>query len=170
MSETRTNHKTKIDWRWLVVTYCFLVLFHLLPTFLLASDFKELFLTNGIWRFIFWPTFLAASDFMKFFLTSGIWRVIIWTGGGIILVTGYVGRRAIARTILEPGIAAMLYMATLIAASSNIRAIPASGLRLIGLLTALLLIALLLGCFGGAFGRWMKWRSEKGTTVGENSQ
>jgi len=144
MNDTRTFHLTKINWRWQVVTYCFLVLFHLLPS-LLASGLEQFFLLNGAWRFI------------------------LWAGGGIVLVSAYVGRRSTGITILEPGIASMLYMATLIPAVSNIRYINASGYRIVGLLVALLLIAFLVGCFGAAAGEWLQARKERRQEAGQNS-
>jgi hypothetical protein len=144
MNDTQTLRLTKIDWRWLVVTYCFLVLFHLLPS-LLASSLQQFFLSNGTWRFI------------------------LWAGGGIALVSAYVGRRSTGITILEPGIAAMLYMATLIPTASNIHDINATGSRLIGLLVALHLIAFLVGCFGAAAGEWLQVRNEKEHLHTENS-
>lgn len=143
MNDKQTFHLNNIDWRWLVVTYCFLVLFHLLPS-------------------------LLASGLQEFFLSRGTWRFILWSGGGIALVSAYVGRRSIGITILEPGIASMLYMATLIPTTSNIRAINASGYRLVGLLVALILIALLAGCFGAAVGEWLQVRREKVQRLDEN--
>lgn len=136
MTDTRTFHLTKIDWRWLIVTYCFLVLFHLLPS-------------------------LLASDFWQFFILKGIWRFVLWAGCGILIVSVYVARRSAGITILEPGIASMLYMATLIPTMSDTRDIHATGYRLVGLLVALLLIALLVGCFGAAAGEWLQIRREK---------
>lgn len=136
MSNLRTFHLAKIDWRWLVVTYSFLVLFHLLPS-------------------------LLASDMWQFFFSKGMWRFVLWAAGGIFLVSAYVGRRSAGITILEPGIASMLYMATLIPTMSKIRDIHATGYRLIGLLVALHLIAFLVGCFGAAAGEWLQIRREK---------
>jgi len=136
MNDTRTLRLTKIDWRWLVVTYCFLVLFHLLPSLLELT----------LWQFM---------------SSLGIWRFAVWTGCGIALVSGYVGYRSTGITILEPGIAAMLYMATVIPTMSKIRDIPATGYRLIGLLVALHLIAFLVGGFGAAVGNWLKTRRER---------
>jgi len=144
MNDTRTLRLTKIDWRWLVVTYCFLVLFHLLPSLLELT----------LWQLL---------------LSPGIWRFALWTGGGIALVSAYVGYRSIGVTILEPGIASMLYMATLIPTVSHIRYISASGYRLVGLLVALLLIAFLVGCFGAAAGEWLQARREKERLHTENS-
>ena len=125
------------------MTYCFLVLFHLLPSLLV----------------------LGLKDF---FLTSRIWGFILWSGAGIILVSGYVGRRSIALTILEPGIASMFYMATLISIMSKVRDIHATGYRLIGLLVALHLIAFLVGCFGAAAGEWLQSRKDRARSISEN--
>jgi hypothetical protein len=144
MSDKQRFHLTKIDWRWLVVTYCFLVLFHLLPS-------------------------LLASGLQQFFLSKGTWRFIVWAGGGIALVSTYVGRRSNDITILEPGVASMLYMATLIPTASNISDMNASGYRLVGLLVALHLMAFLVGCFGAAAGEWMQARRERKEVVSENS-
>jgi hypothetical protein len=136
MNDTRTFRLTKIDWRWLVVTYCFLVLFHLLPSLLELS----------LWQFL---------------LSRETWQFALWAGGGIALVSAYVGYRSTGITILEPGIASMLYMATLIPTMSKIRDIHATGYRLVGLLVALHLIAFLVGCFGAAVGEWLQMQREK---------
>jgi hypothetical protein len=143
MNDTRTLRLTKIDWRWLVVTYCFLVLFHLLPSLLELS----------LWQLL---------------LSYKIWPFAVWAGVGIALVSAYAGYRSNGITILEPGIASMLYMATLILTMSKIRDILATGYRLIGLLVALILIAFLVGCFGAAAGNWLKTRREREKEVGSS--
>jgi hypothetical protein len=136
MNETRTLRLTKIDWRWLAVTYCFLVLFHLLPSLLELS----------LWQLL---------------LSREIWPFALWAGAGIALVSAYAGYRSTGTIILEPGIASMLYMATLISTLSKIPGYLATGYRLIGLLVALHLIAFLVGCFGAAVGNWLKTRRER---------
>ncbi|MCX6143373.1 MAG: hypothetical protein NTZ35_09145 [Ignavibacteriales bacterium] len=143
MNDTQTLRLTKIDWRWLVVTYCFLVLFHLLPT-LLELSLWQLFLSHGIWQFVAWTAF------------------------GVAVVGGYVGYRSHGTNILEPGIASMLYVATLIVLLSKVRDVQASGYRLIGLLVALHLIVFLVGCFGAAVGNWLKTRREREKEVGDS--
>jgi hypothetical protein len=143
MNDTQTLRLTKIDWRWLVVTYCFLVLFHLLPPLLELT----------LWEFLH---------------SLGIWRFVVWTGGGIALVSAYVGSRSIGITILEPGIASMLYMATLIHTMSRMREVHATGYRLIGLLVALHLIAFLVGCLGAAAGEWLQVRRARAQGLSEN--
>jgi hypothetical protein len=143
MNDTRTLRLKNIDWRWLVVTYCFLVLFHLLPSLLELT----------LWQLL---------------LSRVIWRFALWTGVGIGLVSAYVGYRSIGITILEPGIASMIYMATLILTMSKISDIHATGYRLAGLLVALHLIAFLVGCFGAAIGEWLQARRERAQGVTEN--
>lgn len=144
MEENRTLNVIQINWRWLVVTYCFLVLFHLLPSLLISN----------LWQFFF---------------GKGMWRFSCWAWGGMLLVGAYVAYRSTSMTIIGSGIASMLYMATVIPTLSDIRYIPASGARYVGLLVALHLIAFLFGCFGGALGEWVKWRNEKKIRVEEQS-
>jgi hypothetical protein len=144
MNDTQTLRLTKIDWRWLVVTYCFLVLFHLLPS-LLELSLWQLFLGQGIWQFISWTAF------------------------GVAVVGGYTGYRSRGTNILGSGIASMLYVATLIVLWSKVRDVQASGYRLVGLLVALHLIIFLVGCFGAAAGGWLKLRRERSGGVSENS-
>jgi hypothetical protein len=143
MNETQALDLPRIEWRWLIVTYCFLVLFHLLPSLLEIS----------LWQFL---------------LSRENWRFVLWAGGGIALVSAYVGYRSNGASILESGIASMFYMATLSATMSKIRDIPATGYRLIGLLVALHLIAFLIGCFGAAVGKWMQSRRERSHGMNEN--
>jgi hypothetical protein len=143
MIDTPTLRLMKIDWRWLVVTYCFLVLFHLLPSLLELT----------LWQLL---------------LASAIWKFAVWTAGGVALVSAYVGYRSRSAIILESGIAAMLYTATLIATLSKLRNIYAEGYRLIGLLVALHLIVFLVGCFGAAAGGWLQSRKERAQAIIEN--
>ena len=77
----------KIDWRWVGVGYCFFVVYHLLPSYLLL----------GLARFGFTDE-----------LTKGIWLFV-----GLAVIGCYIGYRSRAITILEPSISAVLYMFTL---------------------------------------------------------
>ena len=144
MSDTRTINVIQLDWRWLVVTYCFLVLFHLLPSLL----------TSSLWQFFF---------------GKGMWRFACWAWGGMALVGAYVAYRSTSMTIIGSGIASMLYMATVIPTMSDIRNIPASGARYAGLLVALHLVAFLFGCFGAAVGEWLQARRERTRGTSENN-
>jgi hypothetical protein len=76
-----------IDWPWVGVGYCFLVVFHLLPSYLLLGmgtfgEHAELF--KGIWLFL-----------------------------GLAIVSFYIGYRSWGVTIIEPAISALLYTITL---------------------------------------------------------
>jgi hypothetical protein len=133
MRDDRTLNVIHLDWRWLVVTYCFLLLFHYLPS-LLLSNLGQVFFGNGVWR------------------------IACWAWGGMALVGAYVAYRATSMTILGSGLASILYMSTVIYTMSDILSIHASGFRYVGLLVALHLIGFLFGCFGGAVGEWTKWR------------
>lgn len=81
--EYRTLFLT-LSWKWTIVSFCFLVLFHLVPTYLIVSPglmFRD-------WQFI---------------------EVVAWIGMGIAPVSIYVGMRSHNPRILEPAIAAIVY-------------------------------------------------------------
>jgi hypothetical protein len=143
MNDTQTLRSMKLDWRWLVVTYCFLVLFHLLPSLLELS----------VWQGL---------------LAHGIWQFMAWTAFGVAVVGGYVGYRSHRTIVLESGFASMLYVATLILILSKVRDMQAGSYRLVGLLVALHLIAFLIGLFGAAVGKWMQSRKERLHGISEN--
>lgn len=144
MNDTQALRLMKIDWRWLVVTYCFLILFHLLPSLL------ELSVLRGL-------------------LDRGIWQFVAWTAFGATAIGGFVGYRSQHTIVLESGIASMLYMATLILILSKVRHVNASGYRLIGLLVALHLIIFLVGCSGAAVGKWVQARRERKEEIRQDS-
>jgi hypothetical protein len=76
-----------IDWSWVGVGYCFLVVFHLLPSYFLL----------GIGKFGQHAEFLKA----------------VWLFGGLAIVSFCIGYRSWSVTILEPAISAIVYTATL---------------------------------------------------------
>ena len=135
--ETNESQRSliSIDWRWLIVTYCFLVLFGLFPSFL-AFGVGTLFRPLGFWWFT------------------------LWAGGGVAIISGYIGYRSRGVTILEPGFGSMLYAVTLLAAFE----VPwknAEGYRFIMFRIALLVFAFLIGSGGAAVGEWLQLRKEK---------
>lgn len=136
MSNNQNLNVIQLDWRWLVVTYCFLVLFHLLPSLLMSS----------LWQFFF---------------GKGIWRFSIWAWSGMVIVAAYIGYRSTTIAVLASGVASMLYMATLIPTMSDIRGVHASGARIIGLLVALHLISFLFGCLGAVIGLLIRRKTER---------
>ncbi len=86
-----------IDWRWVVAGYCYLVLFHLFPTYLM----------NGFSvRHLFIPpegTINEAS------------LATIWLMGGVGVVAFIVGWKSRGMTILEPAFSGTLYGITMAA-------------------------------------------------------
>ncbi|MGB2867731.1 MAG: hypothetical protein WBD36_04725 [Bacteroidota bacterium] len=89
--------KTKytIDWRWVIAAYCYLVLFHLFPTYLM----------NG---FTIRIALLQSSDVFKESTLAAAWLM-----GGVGVVAFVVGWRSKGVTILEPLVAGMLYGITM---------------------------------------------------------
>jgi hypothetical protein len=78
--------RKKIDWKWVGVGYCFFVVFHLLPTYLL----------NG------------------FTLGQNNLEIGFWLFVGVAIIAFYIGYRSRGVTILEPAISAVLYDITLL--------------------------------------------------------
>lgn len=77
---------TKIDWKWVGIGYCFFVVFHLLPSYLIMGfPFDRDFAGFGIWLFV-----------------------------GLAIIAFYIGYRSRGITILEPTISAILYDITLL--------------------------------------------------------
>ena len=85
-----------IDWRWIVAAYCYLVLFHLLPTSLMG----------GLMIFPRFPGGGGGSGLNPSDLAT------IWLLGGIAVVSFIVGWRSKGFTIVEPVVAGMLYAIT----------------------------------------------------------
>ncbi|MFH0991415.1 MAG: hypothetical protein V1799_15515 [bacterium] len=122
------------DWRWVVVSYCFFVLFHLLTTFLLISP-------------------VIASAIL------GIWGSAIWAGLGVGSISCYVGYRSNRYTLFEPGLASMFYSVTLSLIVG--RALFKDPLvNLIKYEIPFAIIVLCCSLFGAALGEWIQWRRE----------
>ena len=85
-----------VDWRWIVAAYCYLVLFHLLPTYLMG----------GLTIFPRLPGGDGGSGLKPSDLAT------IWLLGGIAIVSFIVGWRSKGFTILEPALAGILYAIT----------------------------------------------------------
>ena len=135
MSQDSIITKKAIDWRWLVVSFCFLVLFHLFPSSL-ASDLRP---------------FISLSSWVSFTL---------WGVGGIAAVSAYVGFRSGGKAILEPGLAALLYiflLRSIVSRTGN----SADFFGPIPVWVAFLPIAYLIGCAGAIIGAWFHRRREK---------
>lgn len=121
------------DWRWLLVTYCFLILFDLFPLSLaLGTVIRPL----QFW----WFTLLAV--------------------GGMVIISGYVGFRSRGITLFEPAVASALCTLTLLVAIRSPWRI-AEGYHLVAFWVALLVFAFVAGFGGAAVGGWLQLRREK---------
>ena len=136
-----------IDWRWFLVSFCFLVIFHLFPAYLMG----------------------AAIVRLPFSMRSPSLGPPIWIGLGVFIVSAYVGFRSRGQTILEPGLASALYTLMLLAhsiISQNIEGQFDKYLLVQSLFFVLvLLLAFLVGCAGAASGEWLQLRKEKTQAV-----
>jgi hypothetical protein len=122
-----------IDWRWLLVSYCFLILFHLFPSFLITG-----------WR----NTYVGPVGFLS-------WLTI---GTGIVCAVIGVWSRGI--TILEPGLASILYTFTLVGGLKP-QWLFGRDFRSTAWQIVLLLSMFVVGCLGAALGEWLQMRKEK---------
>lgn len=84
MPQNISLNLSKIDWPWVGVGFCFYVVFHLLPTYLLVG------IGGG----------------MKY--GSGAFGV--WMFTGLALIGLYIGYRSRGVTIIEPGLSALAYV------------------------------------------------------------
>ena len=141
MIENRTFHISSLNWRWLVVTYCFLVLFHLLPSSLV-------------------------SGLSLFAIQHQIVPIFAWLGVGLIAVCAYVGYRSTVNTLGEAGIASMLYVATLFFVLSK-QWPPRFYYRVLttAWIAPFLIVIFLAGLGGAAFGKWLQLRKQKKETM-----
>ena len=131
--------KAAIDWRWLLVSICFLVLFHLFPSSF-ASGLRLFFAVRSIGNFLFW----------------GI--------GGIAIVSAYIGFRSSGRAILEPGIAAALYIVLLRVVVSRTWSF-AEFFGPIPFWISIIPVASAIGCVGAMAGAWFYRRRQKNNSA-----
>jgi hypothetical protein len=94
--DAQAKSSLSVDWRWIVAAYCYLVLFHLLPTSLLG----------GLTIFPRFPGGGGGLGLQPSDLAS------VWLLGGIAVVSFIVGLRSKGFTIVEPAVAGMLYAIT----------------------------------------------------------
>lgn len=135
MSQDPISIKKAIDWRWLLVSFCFFVLFHLFPSSL-ASGLKLFF----------------SSHSLDTFALFGV--------GGIAAISVYIGFRSSGKAILEPGIAALLYI-VLLRLIVTPTGSSAEYFGRIPIWLAILPVAYLIGCAGAMVGAWFYRRRLK---------
>ena len=139
MDNNQTFRITSIDWRWLVVTYCFLVMFHLFPSSLVSG-----------------MSFFSVAHYGY---DAVAWPILTWVAVGIVVVCAYVGFRSTGITLWEAGIASTLYVATLFFVLS--KEWPSSFYNRILItpwLVLFLILVFLTGLGGAAFGKWLQLR------------
>jgi hypothetical protein len=122
------------EWRWLLLAYCYLVLFHFFPSYFLF----------GLRRL---PTSGTVGPFS------------LWIGIGAALVSGFVAYRSKAFTLFEPVIATFLYLLTILilyGSRAKMYLPHSTGLKLA------LAAFLLLFCLAGIVtGRLLQMRKER---------
>jgi hypothetical protein len=83
---------SKIDWKWVGIGYCFFVVFHLLPSYIINGfDMHMDTADRGFWLFV-----------------------------GLAVIAFYIGYKSRGVTILEPAISALLYDMTLLLEFRNL--------------------------------------------------
>ena len=132
MDEKRSIFKVPpINWQWVLVGYCFFVVFHLLPSFLLFGFSKAL---------------------LKEELPAFIWFFL-----GLGIVSFFIGYKSRGVTIIEPAIAALLYTLTLIFEFGTFSARSLS-LRNVGALYVWTVVVLVLTLTGAWIGELVQAR------------
>ncbi len=89
--ETQSGMKifSKPDWKWVGISYCMFVVWHLLPTIVAVGLFR-------------------GSGGRGFEIGT-----LIWMFFGLTLIGGYVGYKSAGVTIIEPAVASFFYVITL---------------------------------------------------------
>jgi len=122
-----------IDWRWFIASYCFLILFHLLPSFLITGS-KNSF-----------------TDPLGF---------LLWLAGGAAIFCAVIGVWSRELTILEPGLASSLYAFTLLG-GLKVQWMFGRDFRSTLWQVVFLLSMFVTGCLGAAFGEWLQLRKSR---------
>jgi hypothetical protein len=96
----QTKGSFSLDWRWIVAGYCYLILFHLLPTYLIGGS-------SGFFLVLHLPGEGGIGSSLEP-LDVGM----IWLLAGIAIVAFVVGWKSRGFTILEPALSGALYALT----------------------------------------------------------
>jgi hypothetical protein len=139
MNEIQLSLKiSKIDWKWVGIGYCFFVVFHLLPTYIVNGFYMSMEDTAG----------------------RGIWLLV-----GLVIIAFYIGFRSRGVTILEPAISVLLYDVTLLLAFRELWASTVSYswgmIFVLGFIT--LVLAICSAWMGELFQAKKKAKANKGT-------
>ena len=96
----QTKGSFSLDWRWIVAGYCYLILFHLLPTYLIGGS-------SGFFLVLRLPGEGGISSSLEPFDVG-----MIWLFAGVAVVAFIVGWKSKGFTILEPALSGALYALT----------------------------------------------------------
>jgi hypothetical protein len=125
-----------LSWQWILVSYCFLVLFHLFPTCILLSP-RTLSLGNLL-------NIIFAFEGKEFI------QLAIWFGIEIATVGAFVGYRSQKQRILEPAIAAAAYCLTIMIHLQPPSDVPAY-YSTTGFIAAMCIFSFVIGFAGASF-------------------
>ncbi|HEY6951066.1 MAG TPA: hypothetical protein VI758_01595 [Bacteroidota bacterium] len=126
-----------IRWQWLLVSFCSLVLYHLLPSYILLSP----------------------QPFLGF---RRMWTIAAWLVVGIAAVSYYVSQRSSKPTIVEPAIASTLYSLLMIVYLPAPESAPVY-YRHLSFLPVPLILSFVTAFTSAGIGVWLKARK---TTLG----
>jgi len=127
------------DWRWIIASYSYLVLFHLLPTFLLGG-------IQGMSG------------------RGGEIIAVVWLFFGMLLISIIIGYRSTGFTVLEPAIAGFLYSLTMSMGFDKILAtnvVASKGLAILFWAMLSFLICVVGAWMGELIQDWGKVRQQK---------
>jgi hypothetical protein len=136
-TKEKPRYAGRINWKWVGVSYCFFVVFHLLPSYLLL-------------------------EFAREGLGTGLIRSF-WILAGLLVIGLYIGHRSRGVTILEPAIAAVLYTLTLFLNAEDTWGKSLTW-RSLGILFIFSIIAFLTALCGAWIGELLQARREKAPT------
>jgi putative effector of murein hydrolase LrgA (UPF0299 family) len=142
----QTNKIFSLDWRWVVAAYCYLVLFHLFPTYLM----------NGFSIRLAWMPHGAGLNESTL--------AILWLLGGVGVVAFVVGWRSKGITILEPLVAGALYGVTMAVGYQTLMSSYARDRKLLAAIFWLLMIIVVSGAcawIGEAYQRRQEARRQR---------
>jgi hypothetical protein len=139
----------EFDWRWIVAGYCYLVLFHLLPTYLLGGYIHPIS-----------PGPESLSNYYR-----GTDPATFWMLFGVVVVSFVVAYRSRGFTVFEPAVAGVLYAFT---TAAGFREIFSSNVHGREALVALfwLLIVVILTTTSAWMGEIFQARKEKSGSSG----
>ena len=119
--------KWEFDWRWIIAGYCYLVLFHLLPTYMLGGYIH--------------PISPGPDSFRHYY--NGPDAATVWMLFGVVVVSFVVAYRSRGFTVFEPAVAGVLYAFTTAAGFREIFSSTVRGREVLAALFWMLIVVIL---------------------------